>query len=266
MRALQACISRDLRVAWSYRLSFFTQYGSVLFTLLSTRFVAELFRGNAPPELAPYGDDYFSFALLGVGLSLLTYPAVKTFAAGVRGAQVTGTLEAMLVTRANPLTVIVGMGLYPTVSVVVQFLLLVVLGGTVMGAHYRLANLGLLLVVLGLSMAALAGIGLMSAAFVLAFKQQEPFTGGLVALSMLLSGTLYPVSVLPSWLVPVAQLLPTTHAIELMRAVFLVQARLETLFVHTVGLVLSTLLFPAGLLTLSWALRYARRSGSLSQY
>lgn len=266
MRTLRACVARDLRVAWSYRLSFFTQYGSVLFTLLSTRFVAQLFEGNVPESLRPYGDDYFSFALLGVGLSLLTYPALKTFAAAVRGAQVTGTLEAMLITRANPLTVIVGSGLYPTISVVLQFLLLVVLGGTVMGAHYRLANLGLLLVVLSLAVLALAGIGLISAAFVLAFRENEPFTGVLVMLSLLLSGTIYPTSVLPHWLRWIAVLLPTTHAIEVMRGVFLSQAQLSALFVHVVALVLSAMLFPAGLLVLSWALRYARRTGSLAQY
>jgi hypothetical protein len=42
--------------------------------------------------------------------------------------------------------------------------------------------------VLLMTMAALAGFGLMSAGFVVVFKQNEPFTGALVALSFLLSG------------------------------------------------------------------------------
>ena len=266
MRAASAFIIRDLRAAWSYRFSFVVQNASMLFSLLSLRFISDLFSTTAPNSLEQYGGDYFSFVLLGAALSVLSYPVTKTFAGAVRSAQVTGTFEAMLTTRANPAVIILSAGIYPVLMASLQLVLFITAGMLLLGAGLHLGNAGLALAVLVMTITSLAGVGLISAAFVIAFKQNEPFTGAMLAASFMLSGILYPTSVLPSWLGYLAPLLPVTHAIELTRGLLIEGAATGSLAMHFLALAAFSLLLPAGIALLSVALNQAKRSGSLAHY
>ncbi|MGE5596744.1 MAG: hypothetical protein ACM3S1_12015, partial [Hyphomicrobiales bacterium] len=60
MRVIWAFIVRDLRVAWSYRLSFFTQNAALISTMLSLKFVGRLVDEGQSESLKAYGGDYFS--------------------------------------------------------------------------------------------------------------------------------------------------------------------------------------------------------------
>ncbi|MCC7363110.1 MAG: ABC transporter permease [Dehalococcoidia bacterium] len=266
MKTLRAFLVRDFRVAWSYRMSFLTQNAGLFFSLLSLKFVGNLFDGSSSPDLAPYGGDYFAFALVGMAVSFLSYPAVKSFAGAVRGSQVTGTFEAMLTTRASAGAIVFSGGAYPILLSAVQLVLAIVIGLVVFGVEVSPDHLLMVGVVLVLTMAALIGLGLLAAAFVVAFKQPEPFSGALLAASLMLSGGLYPPSVLPGWIEAFSPLLPLTHSLELARQLLLEDAARTSLGVHFGALALFALTVPAGLLALRLALSHARRAGSLAQY
>ena len=215
MSAATAFFMRDLRVAWSYRFNFFFQNASLVFSIVTLRFVANLLDGSRVSALQQYGGDYFSFVLIGAGLSLLAYPITKSFAGGVRAAQVTGTFEAMLTTRVSGVEIVMYSALYSIAVVSVQLVFMWALGAALFGAHLDLVQLPLALVVVFMTVAILTGIGLLSAAFTIAFKQSEPVTTAFIAGSLLVSGIMYPVTVLPSWLQPLSPLLPLTHAADL---------------------------------------------------
>ena len=266
MTLAAAFAARDFRVAWSYRFSFFVQFGALFFTLVSMKFLSQLFAEGGVTSLDEYGGDYFSFVLVGLAMNLLAIPAVRTFANAVRSAQVTGTFEAMLATRTNPLAIIVGSATYPTLLVLVQLVALVAIAVLALEAQIALANIGVTLLVLALTIAAFAGVGLLSCAFTIAFKQREPLSGAFLAGSLLLSGVLYPTSVLPAGLELLAPLLPMTHALEVTRGVFLEGADVENLELHLLALAAFSLLLPFGLWVLSRSLVWARRSGSLGYY
>lgn len=266
MNTARAFFMRDLRVAWSYRFSFFFQNASLLFSVLTLRFVSDLIGNGDNPALAAYGGDYFSFVLVGAGLSLLAYPVTKAFADGVRAAQVTGTFEAMLTTRASGASVVVCSALYALTVACVQLLLMWLVGGLAFGADFRPAQAPVALLVVALTVAVLAGIGLLAASFAIAFKQNEPMTAAFVAASLLISGIMYPTSVLPHWMQLLAPLLPLTHAAELTRFVFLDGADPAKAGVHLAALAAFGLLLPAGIFALNRSLDWARRSGSLSHY
>lgn len=266
LRIAPAFFMRDFRVAWSYRFSFFFQNASLLFSVLTLRFVSDLFGDGGSPALAAYGGDYFSFVLLGMGLSLLAYPVTKAFAGAVRSAQVTGTFEAMLTTRASGASIVVCSSLYALAAACIQMLLMWVIGGLVFGADLRPSQFPLVLAVVAMTLAVLSGIGLLSAAFVIAFKQSEPFTSAFVAGSLLVSGIMYPTSVLPRWLEAIAPALPLTHAAELTRFIFLTDASTGEAGMHFVALAAFCTILPIGLLALNASLNFARRTGALSQY
>ncbi len=176
----------------------------------------------------------------------------------------TGTFEAILATRARPVLTIIGPGVYSLLLVCVQALLMVAIGRLAMGAKLQLAHLGLVTVVIAMTIASLTGIGLMSAAFVVAFKQTEPVTTGLAAASLMVSGILYPTTVPPAWLARLVPLLPMTHAVEITRGLLLERAAVGSLAVHFVVLGLYSLSLPASLLLLSAAITQAKRAGSLA--
>lgn len=266
MSILAAFFLRDLRVAWSYKFSFIFQNASLLFSLLTLRFVSDLFGGAVLDPISQYGGDYFSFVLVGVGLSLLAYPVTTSFAGAVRGAQVTGTFEAMLTTRTSGTSIVVNSAAYGLAITVVQLVLMWVIGGVIFGANLRADELLVVALVLAMTLCSLAGVGLLSAAFVVAFKQKEPFTGAFVAASLLVSGIMYPTSVLPAWLESIAPLLPLTHSVELTRAFFIQGSAPTGVGFHFLALAAFCLLLPVGIVVLSRSIDYARRSGSLSQY
>ena len=257
---------RDLRVAWSYRFSFFVQFGALFFTLLSMKFMSQLLAEGGIASLDAYGGDYFSFVLVGLAINLLALPAVRSFGDAVRGAQVTGTFEVMLATRANPLAIVVSAATYPLLRVLVELTLLIAIAAIVLNARIEVANIGLTVVVLALTLAAFAGIGLMSCAFTIAFKQREPLTAAFLAGSLLLSGVIYPTTVLPAWLEALSPLLPMTHALELTRGLFLEGADVEHMELRFLALAAFGLLLPVGLWVLGRSIRWARRTGSLAYY
>ena len=266
MNSARAFFMRDFRIAWSYRFSFFFQNATLLFSVLTLRFVSDVLGGANLASLDSYGGDSFSFVLLGAGISLLAYPVTKSFAAGVRGAQVTGTFEAMLMTRTSGASVVICSALYALGAACVQMLLMWLIGGVLFGADFRFTQIPVVLLIVSMTMAVLAGVGLLAAAFVIAFKQSEPFTSAFVAASMLISGIMYPTSVLPGWLERISPLLPLTHSADLLRYTFLTGADAGAATMHFVALGAFCLLLPAGLFALNLSLNYARRMGTLSQY
>ena len=266
MTAILAFVQRDLRVAWSYRFSFLFQNTTVLFSLLSLRFLSSMFDNASVASLDQYGGDYFTFVLLGLSVSVLAYPVIKSFANGVRSAQVTGTLEATMLGRSSPVSVVVAGGVYPLLYSVTQLVVMVTLGAVVFGANVQPSAIGPMVLVLFLTLSSLAGLGLFAAAFVIVFKQREPFSGGFVAASLLISGIMYPTSVLPAWMGAIAPLLPLTHSAELARHLFIGGAEPTSLMVHFLALSAFALLLPLGLIALAVSVAQAKRAGTLSQY
>ena len=266
MSVLRAFVERDFRVAWSYRFSFVTQFGAFLFTLVSMKFLSELFADGSVSALEAYGGDYFSFVVIGLAINLVALPAVGTFAASVRGAQVTGTFEAMLATRTSPLWIVTSSAGYAMLLVLTQLLVLLAIAVVALDAGLDFSNLGLAALLLAFTLAAFAGVGLLSCAFTVAFNQREPLTGAFLAASLLLSGVLYPTAVLPGWLELLSPLLPMTHALELARGLFLEGADVDHVGLHFAALAAFSLLLPLGLWTLSRSLTWARATGSLAHY
>ena len=266
MNVATAFFMRDFRIAWSYRFGFFFQNASLLLSVLTLRFVSDLLDQAQPQALTQYGGDYFSFVLLGAGISLIAYPVTKSFAGAVRSAQVTGTFEAMLTTRTAGTSIVINSALYGIGLACFQLVLMWAIGVLVFGAHVRPTQLPVVALVLAMTLAVLVGIGLLSAAFVIAFKQNEPFTSAFVAGSLLVSGIMYPTSVLPRWLQLLSPFLPLTHAADLTRFLLLDGAETTSVGMHFAVLGAFCLLLPVGVLVLNRSLDYARHSGSLSQY
>jgi len=261
-----AFFRRGALEALSYRAASLLYAAGMALSMLSFYFLSRFVGVGRHPALDNYGGDYLAFGLVGVvGLDFL-HTAVGACARRVRESQVTGTFEPMLATPTPETWVILCLPLYEYASALGRACLWLGTGALLFGARFRPDAPGAL-VALVLSALAFGSLGLLSAAATMWLRRTDPISALFGALSLVFSGVFYPISVLPAWAAPVSALLPTTHALEAMRAALLLGAGPADLFGPLSRLALFTILAgPVALLAFSAALRRARIDGSLGQY
>jgi ABC-2 type transport system permease protein len=119
----------------------------------------------------------------------------------------------------------------------------------------------------GFTILAHSGIDLVNASFVLVAKRGSPLARFLSLVTGLLGGVYFPVSALPRWLRSWSYLLPTTYSLDALRRLMLLEASPLALWPDLLALsCFSAILLPVGLLSFRFAMRWARREGSLSQF
>src|SRR5262249_61674681 len=118
------------------------------------------------------------------------------------------------------------------------------------------ANWLAVFVVLIASLLAFAGLGILSASYLLIFKRGNPAKWFILGLTSIIGGSLFPVSILPDWLQVVARFNPVTYALDATRAALLWGADLGTLSRPVAMLlVVAGTLLPLPMGVCGWAVR-----------
>lgn len=265
LRTLPAFIKKDFLIEASYRTSFIMQAVGIFFSILIWYFVSRVV--NAPPTTPGLeGVDYFSYVLLGLALLHYLSSALVSFGGKVRSEQMTGTLEAMLVTPTSIGTIVLGSALWDFLLTSIKVLAYLVIGRLFFGVILHVENLLPALLVIGLTVLAFSGIGILSAAFVLYLKRGDPITYLVASGSALVGGVFYPPEDMP-WLGGWSRLLPTTYALRALRRALLRGSRFSELVPDIEALLLFVaVLLPLGIVAFRLAVRKARQEGSLVQY
>ena len=262
-----AFLKRDFLIAISYRMKFLLQIAGIFISTLMFFFLSKLIGKGVANQLEPYGGDYFAFVLIGVAFTDYLSVSVSSLSGQIRNAQMMGTLEALLVTPTSVPTILFSSSLYNFSFTSLRIILYLVFGVIIFGLKLHITSLLAFIVIMVLTILAFSGIGLLSAAFIIVFKEGSPINWLIGTASGLLGGVIYPVSVLPSWLEPYAYLLPITHALEAMRQILLNGATLGTVYNKALILaVFTALLLPLGLWAFGYGLKIARKEGSLIHY
>lgn len=262
-----AFFKRDFKTATSYRLHFATQGFGIIITTFSFFLLSKMFAGNEISQLAPYGGDYFSFVLIGIALTDYLTISTNTFANEIRTSQIVGTLESLLVTPTSIITILLSSYVYKLFSTSFRVFFYIFVGYFAFNMPLQPVNILALCATFILTLLPFFGIGLVSASFIIVFKQGNPI-GGLMAMSSgLLGGVMYPVTVLPAWLKPFSAILPITHGLEAMRQVLLNGASIATIRNQLLILsILSVLSLATGLTAIYFGVKIAKKEGSLLQY
>ena len=262
-----AFLEKDWEQARSYRLAFVLQFGGVGLTLVGLYFMNRLFRSAELEQIQQYGGDYVSFILIGLVVTLYSGTTLRVFATSLRQAQVMGTLETLLMTRARLSTIMFGWAIYPMIRATMSVIIFMIGGFLILDASFENANIIGALATMVLTLAVMVGLGIIAASVTLISKQSDPFTRVLVIAAGMLSGALYPVSALPAWLQVIAQLLPHTHAIEAIRLTILQGAPLQEIAPQLVALAAYVaVVMPLSIWSFKYAMRRVRIEGSLAHY
>jgi ABC-2 type transport system permease protein len=262
-----AFFRRDALIAYSYRISFVAQLVGNLLVLGLFYYVGEAI-GRAPlPAFAPYGGSFMAFLLVGVALTDCVGVSLMSFAAQIREAQTTGTLEATLMSPVRLPVILIYSSLWNYFICAIRFVLYLVIGGYLYGVDLRAAHLPAALLIFLLTVFCFIGVGILWAGIVMLVKRGESIMTAAASLVLVVSGVLYPVDLLPTWLQNAAAAVPLTHALEGMRFALLKGAGISEL--HDVLLTLggfAIVLMSVGIGGFNRAVEVAKHTGSLTQY
>ena len=262
-----AFFKRDFKVAISYRFNFAMQGFGIVMTTFSFFLLSKMLDGQHIAELTPYGGDYFPFVLIGIAVTDYLAISTNSFANEIRTSQMVGTLESLLVTPTSISTILLSSYFYKLISTSLRLLVYFAIGIFVFNIQFQTVNIFALGITFLLTLLPFFGLGLISASFILVFKQGNPVSSLLAISSRLLSGVIYPVAILPNWLRPLSEALPVTHGLEAIRQILINGAGLSDISRQLFFLALLSLLFlSTGFGAIHYGLKIAKKEGSLLQY
>lgn len=262
-----AFIKKSFLIQWSYRLAIFLGVLGTVVTLLTFYFIDRLFGSQIVPHLAPFGVNYFSYALIGIAFSGFVGTSLGKVAGQINQEQTIGTLEALLVTPTRIETLIAAMITWDLVYAFVEFALYIIVGIFVFHIDFSNSNILSVLIITLLSIVSFNSLSIISAGFILVFKRGDPVSWFISIGFELLGGVYFPVSILPGWLQSISNLFPITYSIRSVELAIYQGATLRELYHDVFSLVLFCLfLLPVGILVLKYALNQAKHDGSLTHY
>jgi ABC-2 type transport system permease protein len=256
---------RDLLIARTYRTVFLLEAIEALFGAAMFYYVARFVDSPQLEQVLPQAGGYFAFSL--VGFIFLDYLNVSldTFDRSLQEARDSGTLEHLLVTQTSLPILITGSAVYPFLATTVRVAVYIAWGVLLFGFPLRAANWPGVLAILLATLLAFCGLGILSASYLLLFKRGNPAKWFVLGISSVTGGTLFPVSILPTWLQVVARLNPVTYALDGMRTALLGNSPFSDLL-YPLGVLLAfaVVLIPFSVLTFSWAMRRTKMNGTLT--
>lgn len=247
-------------------MSFVMQVFGIAFGVVTFFYVGRLVGSAAAPYLARYGGDYFSFVLIGIALDSYLTTGLTSFVGRLREAQGAGTLEAMLMSPTRPELLIAFSSLWDFAWTTFQIVVYLAIG-MVFGLSLSRANFLVAFLVLIFAVVPFVALGILAASIIMVTKRGDPLTWMVGSLFTLFGGVMFPVTMLPAWVQPVANIFPTTIALDAMRLALLQGASLDVLLADIGALLLfGLILAPVSLVAFRVAVDVARRDGSLAQF
>lgn len=266
MKLAWAFFRRDALIALSYRTTFVAQFIGNLFLLGVFYFIGKLIDSSTDPAMARYGGGYLGFMLVGLALTDCVGVSLTSFATQIREGQMTGTLEATLLAPVSLIRVLLFSSLWNYFLSAFRFVLYISAGSLMYGVVLGKANVLAASVIYLLTIFCFAGAGILWASVILIVKRGEALLTMIGFVVILLSGVLFPATVLPPWLQRVAELIPLTHALHGMRMALLSGADLRVLSETFWKLgVFAVVMLAVGFLAFYQAVQFVKREGSLAE-
>ena len=267
LRKVPAFIRRDFLVAWSYRIVFVSDVINLAGQVLLFAFVGKMIDPSTLPRYGGTEVTYLEFASIGIALAVFVQFGLTRVGSAVRGEQLMGTLESVLMTPTAPTTVQLGSVAFDLVYIPIRTALFLGLTAVFFGLHFSPGGTLPAALILLSFIPFVWGLGVVAGATILTIRRGGGMVGfGVLALAFS-SGIYFPVDLLPGWVEATAAFNPIALAIEGIREALLgTVTASETASILAVLAPLSLAALGLGLLTFRLALRRERRRGTLGLY
>jgi len=270
VRAALAIARKDLLTLSRYKWSMF----GMVFTPLYQGVVPAFLFGTAFAvggrivglERSIGTDNLSGFIFMGGVMAGLIATTFWFIAMSLRWEMDMGTLEPTWLTPTRHDTVLIGRALHGMVIFVVGQAILFAVGIAFFGLHFSV-EIVLALPAMIVAAFAMLGVAFLLAAIVLVIREANFFIDCTNFLFGVASGVSFPITFLPGLFQPLALLLPTTYAMDLLRQHAIGARPLFDPTLEYAGLLVTTaLIFPLGRWAYARAERSMRVRGTLAQY
>jgi ABC-2 type transport system permease protein len=192
---------------------------------------------------------------------------IVTVSNDIRQTMNQGILEAMCAAPISYCRLLLYSTLWPFVFETIRVIFYFVFGWTIFGLHLPNANWAGGIIILCLTIPIFLMLGIISGSLLILVKRGDPINWFFSSVSGILAGTMFPISVFPSWLYVVSLCLPLTHSMEAMRLCLLRGVAVAGVKVHILSLVcFVTILLPLTVFINKICMDKARRQGSFAAF
>jgi ABC-2 type transport system permease protein len=262
-----AFLRRDLLVAWSYRMSFVTEWVALAVQAVTFYYVSKLVPASELPSFGGSHATYLQFVSIGMVVTALLQLSLGRIATGMRSEQLMGTLESLLLTPTAPATIQFGTVVYDFLYIPIRLGIFLGIVAVAFGLHFSAVGILPALFVLLLLVPFVWGMGIAHAAATLTFRRGGSPAGLAMTLLSLGSGAYFPLAVFPHAVSTAIGYTPIAIALGAMRSALIggegfsvVDWRLGVLAAFSAVSLL------VGLMSFRLALRREWRRGSLGLY
>ena len=263
---LAAFLRRDWMIDTSYRATFALELLATLFLLTLFFYLSHVVDEAQFSAQQNLSSGYFGFAAVGLALLEILQVSLTSFSRKLREEQTTGTFEALMASPASPSLIILSSAAYDLLRATFDALVLLLAAVTIFGLemHTDAGSAAVATATLLGSVGLFASLGVTVAALTVIIKRAAGISGIAITGLALLGGVYFPIDVMPEPLHFLAEALPFTWALDVLRASLLGG---ETDPAQVAGLFASVaVLLPLSLVGFGAAVTRARRTGSLAQY
>lgn len=269
LRALWTIAWRDWKHFWRYPVNMILTVVQPLIWLAPVYFMGQVFSVNGQAQgFAAYtgSADYMSFIIVGTALSNFINAVFWGMGYSLKNDMDGGVLEANWLTPTPRLLLLVGHTLASLVITAITSTVMIVIAALLFGFQPS-GNLWAALLTVLPMLIGLYGFGFAFAALVLILREANTLVDMSSFLVQLFSGSSFPVTALPAWLLPVALMLPLTYGYDAFRGFLLGTRTLLPLHLEAVVLIGFMLLMPVlGVAAFRALERRVRQLGTLGQH
>ena len=184
----------------------------VLLPMLSVSAYVFVYRAIQAPE------DYVGFVVVGGAMTAFWMNVLWSMSTQLYWEKEQGNLSLDIISPASLMAILLGMALGGLVSTTLRALVIILLGSLLFNVHYVIASLPELLAAFVLCMAALYGLGMMTASVFLMFSRGLALGANLAQEPVYLaSGFYFPIKNFPLLVSSLASLIPLTLGLDAMR-------------------------------------------------
>ena len=262
-----AFFKKDLINQTSYRLSFFLNILSIFIAVYVFFIFSKLFEGSNN-YLEKFGNNYFFFLIIGISLSDVVLRISSVINTEVRNYQLTGMFEEIINLKAPIIELLSYSFIYPIVFSIFRLLIFLLFAVIFFDLSLDFTNIGLIMFAISLTLISCVGIAYIAGAYALAFKKGNPLSAINQLSVMILGGVFFPTTILPDWLNYISQFIPITHALEIIRYLFISDNFLNSEVIrHFYSLALLSFCFLSiGLIVCHFAIKNGKKNGTLTIY
>ncbi len=264
---ITAFIKRDFLIEKSYRFNLLLRVLHVFFFSSVFFYISKLVGKNAAVFSAAGISDYFSFVIFGLAFSRYLGVAMSAFNSTIQNEQQIGTIGMLFMSPVSGAKLVVYSSVWQFIYATFEVAAYFFFASTIFGASFNYSAVPGAVVLIILTISALSGLGLLSASFILLFKKGDPINWVFVGISELLCGVYFPVELLPAQLRFLSSFFPLTYSLSGVRKIMLETAGWKEIRFDLLALLAFTaILLPAGIYFFNYAVKSAKKNGTLETY